>query len=370
MSKRDFYEVLGIDKNAGPDEIKKAYRKLAMQYHPDRNPGDAAAESRFKEAAEAYEVLHDTAKKSRYDQFGHDGLRGAGGGGGAGFDPFDVFKDFMQGFGGFGDIFGGGMGRSGPRKGNDLQIKLALTLKEVAEGVEKTIRIRRMQACEACGGSGAKSTSDIRTCPTCQGSGQMRQATNSIFGQFVNVVSCSACRGEGKIVSNPCSECRGAGRVRVQAEINPKIPAGVASGNYLTLRGEGDAGDKGGPAGDIIIVIDEKPDEIFERHGDDILLNLEISMVQAVLGDNVTIPTLNGQAKLRLEPGTQTDKILRMRGRGIPHLNGYGKGDQLVKIIVWTPTKINKEVKKLFQEIGEHDLVIPESQRKARSKEK
>lgn len=362
MSKRDYYEILGIDRDADPESIKKAYRKLAMKYHPDRNPGDEEAEQKFKEAAEAYEVLHDADKRARYDRYGHDGLRG-GMGAGPGFDPFDVFRDFMQGFGGFGDIFGGAGRRSGPRKGNDLQIKLVLPLKEVAEGVKKTIRLRRKETCRTCSGSGAKSPGDVSTCQVCHGSGQVRQSTNSIFGQFVNVTACSACGGEGKIIKNPCATCNGSGRVEAKSEITVTIPAGVATGNYLTVRGEGDAGVKGGPSGDVIVFIEEKTDELFERHGDDILLNVDISIVQAVLGDDITIPTLEGHAKLRIEPGTQTGKILRMRHKGIPHLNGFSRGDQLVKVTVWTPEKIGKDVKKLFKEMGGFKEVFPPGQR-------
>lgn len=366
MAKRDYYEVLGLTREASPEEVKRAYRKMAIQYHPDKNPGDAQAEENFKEAAEAYEVLRDSNKRQQYDRFGHEGMRGAGGFSGAGgdFDPFDVFRSFMDGFGGFGDIFGGGGGqrRSGPQRGNDLQVRIALTLEEVATGVEKTLKIRRQVQCEACEGSGAKSASDVKTCTVCHGSGQVRQATRSILGQFVNITACPNCKGEGRVVVKPCTVCQGTGRSRGEATVKAKIPAGVASGNYLTIRGEGDAGPKGGPYGDVIVFIEEKGDARFERHGDDILYTLPISLTQAVLGDEVAIPTLSGQAKLKIEPGTQSGRLLRMRGRGIPHLNSHGKGDQLVKLVVWVPKKISKKVKSLFEEISEHKEVFPPAQ--------
>jgi len=362
MAKRDYYEVLGLSREASPEEVKKAYRKMAIQYHPDKNPGDAQAEENFKEAAEAYEVLRDSNKRQQYDRFGHEGMRGSGGFSGAGmdFDPFDVFRSFMDGFGGFGDIFGGGgQRRSGPQRGNDLQIRMVLSLAEVASGVEKTLKIRRQEQCDACGGSGAKSPSDINTCSVCHGTGQVRQATRSILGQFVNVTACPNCKGEGQVVVKPCVSCQGAGRSKGEATVKVKIPAGVASGNYLTIRGEGDAGPKGGPHGDVIVFVEEKADDRFERHGDDILYTLPISLTQAVLGDEVAIPTLSGKAKLKIEPGTQSGRILRMRGRGIPHLNSHGKGDQLVKLNIWVPQKISKKTKALFEEIATQEEIFP-----------
>lgn len=352
MSKRDYYEVLEVSRDASLEEIKKAYRQLAMKYHPDRNPGDADAEERFKEAAEAYEVLSDGQKRQRYDQFGHEGLRGSTGGfGGFDFDLSDALRTFMEGFGGFGDIFGGGRTRSGPVRGNDLQIRLALTLQEVATGAEKKIKIKRMTPCNNCGGSGAASSSGIQTCSVCQGSGQVRQMSRSLFGQFVNITTCRNCGGEGKVVREPCQTCSGDGRIRGESTLKVNIPAGVATGNYITMRGEGDVGPKGGPAGDVYVFIEEKSDDRFERHGDDILYTMSISMPQAVLGDEIEIPTLTGKARLQIDPGLQSGKILRMRGRGIPHLNGSGKGDQLIRVNIWTPTKPSKEVKKIFRDL-------------------
>ena len=360
MTKRDYYEILGVDRNVGEEDLKRAYRKLAMQFHPDRNPGDKDAEEKFKEAAEAYEVLSDPAKRERYDRFGHEGVKaGAGGFGGFDFDLSDALRTFMEGFGGFGDFFGSSQRRSGPQRGNDLQIRLELTLKDVATGVEKKIKIKRMVKCQDCGGSGAQSRDAIETCPVCHGSGQIRQMSRSIFGQFVNVTGCRNCGGEGKIIKEPCKTCRGNGRTKGEKVVNVKIPAGVATGNYITIRGEGDEGPKGGPAGDVFVFIEEKKDQVFERHGDDILLSLQISMTQAVLGDEVEIPTLTGKARLYIDPGTQSGKILRMRGRGVPHLDGYGKGDQLVKIEIWTPTKISKEVNGLFRKLSEYKEIYP-----------
>jgi len=361
MTKINFYEVLGVSQNASPEEIKKAYRQMAVKYHPDKNPGDASAEEKFKQASEAYEVLSDPAKRQRYDRFGYDGLRGASSGG---FDPFgfdlsDALRTFMEGFGGFGDIFGASTGRTGSRKGNDLQVRIKLSLKEVAFGVEKKIKIKRYIICDSCDGRGAASQEDIQTCSQCHGTGQVRQVSKSLFGQFVNIAPCPRCHGEGRTISSPCPECQGEGRVQGESMLNVKIPAGVASGNYLTLRGEGDVGRKNGLKGDVHVVIEELEDKEFERHGDDILYTLHISMPQAVLGDEVEIPTLNGKAKLQIDVGTQSNKILRMRGKGIHHLHGSGRGDQLVRVLVWTPEKVSKETKQIFQKLARQEDVVP-----------
>jgi molecular chaperone DnaJ len=361
MVKLDYYEILGVPKNASTDEIKKAYRQLAMKYHPDRNPGSKEAEEKFKEAAEAYEVLTDPEKKARYDRYGHEGMKGGYGGfEGFDFDLSDALRTFMEGFGGFGDFFGSSRGRSGPETGNDLQIHIQLTLQEVATGTEKKIKIKRMARCEQCGGSGARSAGGIRTCSICNGTGQVKQVSRSFLGQFVNVTTCRQCGGEGKIISDPCPECSGRGRKKAEATINVHIPAGVSTGNYLTLRGEGDAGPKRGKGGDLYVVIEEKEDDRFERHGDDILYPLSISVTQAVLGDEVEVSTLTGKAKLYIDPGTQSGKILRMKGKGIPHLHGSGSGDQLVRIQVWIPTKISKHTKELFQQLADQKEMVPE----------
>lgn len=362
MSNRDFYEVLGVSRDASPEEIKKAYRAQAMKYHPDRNPGDKTAEENFKAAAEAYEVLSDSEKRQRYDRFGADGLKGGMGGGfgGIDFDLSDALRTFMSGFGGFGDIFGEGAQRSGPQRGQDLQLRLKLTLEEVATGVEKKLKIKRLQQCEACGGTGAQSSADLKTCPDCNGAGQVRQVSRSLFGQFVNIAACPRCGGSGQVISNPCRTCTGSGRKKGESTVKVQIPAGVSTGNYLTIRDEGDAGPKGGPAGNVIVLIEEQNDSRFERHGDDVLYKLNIAYTQAVLGDEVEIPTLLGKAKLSVEQGTQSGKILRMKGKGIPHLHGSGKGDQLVQIQVWTPKKVSNKVREILQQLSRHQEVFPD----------
>lgn len=366
MTKRDYYEILGVKRDASEEEIKKAYRKLAMQFHPDRNPGDHTAEERFKEVAEAYEVLRERDKRERYDRYGHSGLRG-------GFGGFETARDFEMDLaealrtfmseGLFGEFFGqaggGGRSRDMKQRGNDLQIPMKLTLEEVAVGVNKKIKLHRYIKCDACAGSGNARGSQETICPTCRGTGEVRQVSRSFFGQFINVSPCHQCRGEGRIVKNPCAECRGEGRLEGEKTITIDIPAGVAAGNYLTVRGEGNVGPRGGPAGDLLIVIEEKEHEYFERHGDDILYDLPLSIPQAVLGGVMEVPTLNGKAKLDVTPGTQSGKILRMRGKGIPHLNGYGSGDQLVRIVVWIPSKLSLKEKELFMQLGETDGVQP-----------
>ncbi|MGH7452091.1 MAG: molecular chaperone DnaJ [bacterium] len=365
MSKRDYYELLGVKRDASEEEIKKAYRKQAMQYHPDRNPGDHTAEERFKEVAEAYEVLRDNGKRERYDRFGHAGLRGAGGFENMRdfeFDLADALRTFMsEGIFGefFGQMGGGGRTRETKLRGNDLQVPLKLALEEIAAGVNKKIKLHKFVRCEACAASGNARGSQEVICPTCRGTGEVRQVSRSFFGQFINVSTCHHCRGEGRIVKNPCPECRGEGRIEGEKTITIDIPAGVAAGNYLTVRGEGNIGPRGGPAGDLLIVVEEKEHEYFERHGDDILYDLPLSIPQAVLGDVVEVPTLDGKAKLDIAPGTQSGKILRMRSKGIPHLNGYGSGDQLVRVVVWVPNKLSPKERELFQQLAETDGVKP-----------
>lgn len=374
MPKRDYYEILGIQKTASLDDVKKAYRKLAMQYHPDRNPGNKDAEEKFKEATEAYEVLSDQDKRSRYDRFGHEGVRQ-----GADFhdwantnpnDIFSVFNDiFGGGFGGsiFDDFFGGSArtrshaGASAGERGGDLKISAKLTLEEIGTGVEKKVKIKRQEKCQTCSGSGAKSGSGSSNCPTCGGTGEIRRATRTMFGQFVNIVQCSTCGGSGKIIKDPCPTCGGAGRVNGESTIKIKIPAGVGDGNYLTLRGEGNAGRRGGPSGDLIVVIEEAQHEHFKRDGDDIIFELDLSFPEAALGSEIEVPTLTGRAKLKIEPGIQSGKILRMREKGLPHLNGYGKGDQLVAINIFTPTKLSSKDKELLKELAKSAGLKPPS---------
>ena len=316
MTKRDYYEILGLDRDSDINDIKKAYRNLAMKYHPDKNPGDKGAEEKFKEVAEAYEVLKDPEKRARYDQFGHAGVSGAAGrgfgGGFAGFDLSDALRAFMRDFGGFGafdDFFGDSVGtrrRSATRRGGDLQVRVPLTLKEIGEGIEKTIKLKRKDACPVCHGTGSREEKGLVTCPSCGGTGEIRRAQRSIFGQFVNVTVCQRCSGEGTIVKNPCNRCSGEGRVTAERRIKVKIPPGVTSGNYITIRGEGNKGIKNGPSGDLIVLIEEKPDRDFKRHGDDIIYDLAITFSQAALGDKVDVPTLTGKARVTVPPGTQT----------------------------------------------------------------
>jgi len=361
MAKQDYYELLGVNRDATQEEIKKAYRKLAVKYHPDKNPGNKAAEEKFKEVSEAYEALHDPQRRSQYDRYGHAGqFAGAGAGGGYGggfsFDLNDALNAFMRDFGGFGldDLFGGGMRSSGGRRrddrGEDLQVRLKLTLAEVATGVEKTLRINLFQKCPDCGGSGSKS-GRRETCPECEGHGQVRRVQRTILGQMVTVTACPHCGGSGETVSDPCHSCSGEGRVRKDQKIKVKIPGGVSTGNYLTLRGQGNTGVRGGSRGDLIVLIEVAEDEYFERHGDDILFDLPISFSQAALGGEVEVPTLSGKARLTIPAGTQTGKILRMRGKGLPHLNASGHGDQLVRLTVWTPTSLSAEERQLIEQL-------------------
>lgn len=362
MAKRDYYEILGVNRGASAEEIKKAYRKLAMQYHPDQNKGDAGAEEKFKEVGEAYAVLSDQQKRAHYDRFGHAGgganpRPGPGQGGSFEFDLSDALRQFMEG-GMFGDLFGqqqrGGRGSARVR-GNDLQLKLALTLEEISEGVRKTIKVKRLRPCQTCSGTGSAAGSAPQECPTCRGQGQVRQVSRTILGQFVNIQTCPQCHGEGKIVANPCKTCSGEGRTRVEDTINVDIPAGVSSGQYLTLRGEGHSGPRNGPAGDLIVLIDEKEHEYFERDGDNVIYKLTVSIPQLLLGANVEVPTLSGKAQLKIEPGITPGKLLRMRGKGLPALNGYGRGDQLVEIELHVPKKLSAAEKSAIEKLNESE---------------
>ncbi|MBU0508279.1 molecular chaperone DnaJ [bacterium] len=361
-SKRDYYDVLGVSRDADTEEIKKAYRKLAMQYHPDRNKGDSTAEEKFKEVGEAYAVLSDTDKRARYDRFGHAGAgagtTGAPGGyGGFEFDLSDALRQFMEG-GFFGGSFfgrerpGGGSARL---RGNDLQMKLALTLEEVAQGVKKKIKVKRYAPCGECSGSGAKRGTSKKSCPTCHGTGQVRQVSRTFLGQFVNIQTCPQCRGEGQIITDPCPACKGEGRERAEGVVEVDIPAGVAAGQYLTLRGEGNAGPQGGISGDLIVLIDEKPHDYFVRDGDDIVYTLSLTIPQVVLGDEVEVPTLTGRARLKIEPGTVPGRILRMRGKGLRSLNGYNTGDELVDIRLLVPQKLTARERELLAELKDSE---------------
>jgi molecular chaperone DnaJ len=362
MSKRDYYEVLGLSKGAEAAEIKKAYRKLAVKFHPDKNPDDSSAEERFKEATEAYEVLRDDEKRKLYDQYGHSGLGGAGGFGGGGFggggmefDLSDALRAFMRDFGGggFGDIFGESPGRGRSGRGRDLQIKVELTLEEIASGVEKTIKLQKQIACKTCGGSGAASGGGVKPCDQCGGAGQVRRVQRTLLGQFVNVVSCPKCHGDGQIISTPCGDCAGTGTVRGNETVKVTIPAGVTGGNYLTLKGQGDHGQRGAAPGDVYVVIEERDHELFERHGDDLLLNAPVSAVDLAVGTKMQVPTVDGRVSLKIPAGTQSHKIFRMRGKGLPHLHGRGRGDQLVRIVAWTPQSLSGDERRRLEECRE-----------------
>jgi molecular chaperone DnaJ len=358
MTKRDYYEVLGVEKNADADALKKAYRKLALQYHPDRNPGDARAEERFKEVNEAYEVLNDPQKRGTYDQFGHAGVDGqsapSGFPGGFGFDLSDALRAFMREFGGY-DFFGqeGAGERGRERRGGNRQIRLGLALEEIATGVTKKVRISKLVPCTTCHGRGSKS-GETETCVMCGGTGQIRRVQRSFFGQMVNVSVCARCQGEGEIVKDSCPTCGGDGRVEGQETVEVKIPAGVMEGNYMTLRGHGDSGIRGAPAGDLLVVMQEKPHPLFERHNTDIVTDLAIHPHQAVLGAKVEVPTLTGRVRIDVPAGIQSGKILRLRGRGVPGLGGREAGDQLVRVIVVVPAKLTVDERKLWENLARH----------------
>jgi molecular chaperone DnaJ len=330
---------------------------MALKYHPDRNPDDHEAESSFKEATEAYEVLRDPGRRSQYDRFGHTAPGGFGGFNFdfGGFDLSDALRAFMRDFGSpFGDIFGapGGENRGGRMRGSDLRVKVSLSLEEVAEGTEKKIKFRRLAGCPACGGTGAKEGTTPTTCPNCNGAGEVRRVQRSMFGQIMNVSVCGACQGEGKIVEEACPECRGERRTETEETVLVKIPAGISSENYIPLKGKGNDGLRGGPAGDLLVYIEEEEHPMFERRGDDIYCNVPISYSLAALGGEAEVPTLEGGHKLKIPAGTQSNKIFKLRGKGLPHLGRRGKGSQLVRTIVWVPTKLDKEEKQLLEQLS------------------
>jgi molecular chaperone DnaJ len=346
--KRDYYEVLGVSRSASAEELKRAYRKLALQYHPDRNPNDPQAESRFKEVNEAYEVLSDQSKRQRYDTFGHAGTQGMPGFdfGGAGFgginDIFDMF-------------FGAGAGartRTGPRRGADLRLDLRLTFEEAVFGVERELTIPRAEACEACQGTGAAAGTSPQTCPQCRGSGQVRRTTQSIFGQIVNVTSCPRCGGEGKVIERPCRSCGGSGHVPGEKKVRVNIPGGVDSGSRIRLSGEGEPGPRGGGPGDLYIDINVKPHPVLKRNGTDIVYELPLSVAQAALGDTVEIPTVDGSERIEIPAGTQYGKTLRLHGHGIPHLRSGRRGDQIVFVRVVIPTNLTEEQRQALHKLG------------------
>jgi len=357
MAKRDYYEVLGIARDASVDEIKKAYRKLARQYHPDANPDDQNAEAKFKEISEAYVILCDPEKRAGYDRFGHAGVDGQG------FGGFGGFNGGFGDLGGLGDIFemffgGGGRRRTGPERGSDIRSDLEITLKEAAFGLEREIKVPRVETCSTCGGSGASVGSKPKTCSACDGTGQVQFAQSTPFGRIVQSRTCDRCRGTGQIIEKPCPTCHGAGQIRKTRSIKIKVPPGVDSGSRLRLAGEGEAGARGGPPGDLYVYIHVKPHRIFKREADDLICEIPISFVQAALGDELDVPTLEGDTKLKVPEGTQSGTVFRMKGKGIPHVNGYGRGDQHVRVKVQTPSKLSDKQKDLLKEFarlaGEH----------------
>ena len=368
MAKRDYYEVLGVDKNATADDIKRAYRKLAVKYHPDKNPGNKEAEEKFKEAAEAYSVLSDSDKKMKYDQFGHAGVDGAGPDFSGGFGNLnDILNDLFGGafgggfggFGGFGGGFGGGQRRERVYRGRDIRVRVKLTLEEIAKGVEKEISIEKNVPCPDCGGRGARNSSDVKTCPGCNGTGQVQRVVNSFLGQTVTYSTCQQCGGEGKIISNPCHTCNGTGLVRQRETIKVKIPAGVEAGMQMTVQGEGHAAKNNGINGDLLVVIEEQEHPYFRREGSNLLYTKVISIVDAMLGCEVEIPCLDGKYKVKVEPGTQSGTVVRLRGKGLPSVNSYGTGDLYVKIAVWIPKKLTKDEKALFESMRHNDSIVP-----------
>ena len=380
MAKRDYYEVLGVDKNASADEIKKAYRKLAVKYHPDKNPGDKEAEEKFKEAAEAYSILSDADKKAKYDQFGHAGVDGAGPDFSGGFGNLnDILNDlfggaFGGGFGGFSGFGGGfGGGRGGQRqqrvyRGRDIRVRVKLTLEEIAKGVEKEISIEKSVPCSECGGRGAKNRSDIKTCSACGGTGQVQRVVNSLFGQTVTYSTCQQCGGEGKVITNPCRSCGGSGLVRKRETIKVKIPAGVEAGMQLTIAGEGHAAKNNGINGDLLVVIEEQEHPDFKREGNNLYYTKIVSLPEAILGAEVEIPCLDGPRRIKIDAGTQSGTVTRINGKGLPTVNGYGgTGDLYVKIAVWIPKKLDKEDKAVIESLRDKEAFKPNPTKEDRS---
>ncbi len=368
MAKRDFYEILGVGKNASADELKKAYRKLAIQHHPDKNPGNKGSEDKFKEAAEAYEVLSDQDKRGRYDQFGHSGVGGASGGGqgfGGGMNMDDIFSQFGDIFGGhFG--FGGGGGRR-VNRGSNLRIKVKLTLEEILTGVEKKVKVQKYVACDSCSGTGAKGGSGFSNCGTCHGSGQVTRIQQTFIGRMQTTTTCPDCGGEGKTIRDKCHKCHGDGIVRGEEVISINIPAGVAEGMQLSMSGKGNAAARGGVNGDLIIAVEEQEHEFLQRDGVHLMFDQYVSVIDAAIGTSVEIPTLDGKAKIKIEAGTQSGKVLRLKGKGLPDINGYHKGDLLVSINVWTPQNITSEEKKLLEKLRESKSFKPNPSEKEKS---
>ena len=371
-AKRDFYEILGVAKSASAEEIKKAYRKVAMQFHPDRNPGNAEAEEKFKEAAEAYEILSDTDKKSKYDRFGHaafgPGTQGGGAYGGR-MNTEDIFSQFGDIFGDdvFGSFFGGGGGgrrstgggRARGQRGSNLRIKMKLTYEEIAKGVTKNVKVKKYVLCATCNGNGAKDKNSLQNCTTCLGSGQVRKVTNTFLGQMQTVTTCPTCNGEGATITSKCGSCKGEGRVYGEETIAIDIPAGVQEGMQLSMSGKGNAGERGGASGDLIIQIEEEPHAQLHRDGLNVAFDLYISIPDAVFGTQVEVPTIDGRAKIKIPAGTQSGKIFRLKGKGFPEVQGYAKGDQLIQVNVWTPQQVSAEEKVLLEKLSQSENFKP-----------
>lgn len=370
--KRDYYEVLGVSKTSTADEIKKAYRKVAMQFHPDRNPGDKAAEDNFKEAAEAYEILSDADKRAKYDRFGHaafgPGSNGGGYGGGAGMNMNDIFSQFGDIFGDdlFGSFFGGRGGRSGgggrPRgvRGSNLRVKIKLTYEEMANGVTKNIKVKKYVPCGTCSGSGAKDKSSVQTCGSCGGSGQVKRVTNTFLGQMQTVTTCPTCNGEGMTITAKCGSCKGEGRVYGEETVSIDIPAGVQEGMQLSLGGKGNAGERGGAPGDLLILVEEEAHKELQRDGLNVAYELYLSFSDAAFGTQVEVPTIDGRAKIKIPPGTQSGKIFRLKGKGFPEVQGYQKGDQLIHVNVWTPQHLTDEEKDMLEKLNKSPNFQPQ----------
>ena len=364
----DFYNVLGVPRTATDEEIKKAYRKLAMQFHPDRNNGSREAEERFKAITEAYDVLRDPNKRAAYDRYGEAGLRG-GGGGFHHVDLSEALSIFMRDFGafsGFGDLFGAGGGsrRGATRSGADVKLTVELTLQEVATGVQKTFNVKLLDPCDRCSGSGAEEGTKPQRCQTCSGTGEVRRAQRSFFGQFVSVAPCPTCSGEGTVIGAPCKKCRGEGRVRSEHTIPVQIPPGVATGQYMTLRGMGNAGPRGGPRGDILVVFDVADDPRFERDGEDLYCEVLVSYPQLVLGADVEVPAVSGTVSLRIPPGTQSGQVFNLRGRGLPRVNASGTGDLHVRVQLWTPDSVSRDEEELLRRLAQLERHPPQSREK------
>jgi molecular chaperone DnaJ len=369
--KRDYYEVLGVSKNATADEIKKAYRKLALQYHPDRNPGDKASEERFKEAAEAYDVLSNDDKKARYDRFGHQGAAGGFGGAGGGMNMDDIFSNFGDVFGGdgspFESFFGGGGQRKKERgrgqRGSNLRVKVKLDLEEIANGAQKKIKVKKHITCDTCSGIGGKDSSSYQTCNTCNGSGVVRKVTSTFLGQMQTTAACPTCDGEGKVITNKCTKCRGEGRVYGEEVVTIDIPAGVSEGIQLSMNGKGNAGVRGGYAGDLLINVEETPHPELKREENNVVYKLILNFADVCLGTQVEVPTIGGSAKIKIPKGTQSGKLFRLQGKGIQSLQGYGKGDQIVEVQIYTPQDLSSDEEVLLHKIQDSNNFNPNKQK-------